>query len=86
MHSTQTLKRHAGLVDAMAEAQGLDLEEQMLRGKLSFSELEDAVLACTGCAEPCQCEKWLNELDGKAAETPIYCRNASLFSDLKARS
>lgn len=84
MHDTKTLKRHANLVDRMAGAQGLDLEEQMLRGKLGMMALEDAVLSCTGCTQPCACEKWLDALGEDVAETtPDYCRNTALFQELK---
>jgi hypothetical protein len=80
-----TLKRHAALVDRMAEARGVDLEEQILRGNLRISELEDAVLRCTGCDNPDGCERWLAQVeqDGTTvAQTPPQCRNADVFSAL----
>ncbi|WP_425101589.1 DUF6455 family protein [Tropicibacter sp. S64] len=83
MLSRTTLKRHAHLVDEMAAAQGLDLEEQILRGNLTVSDLEDAVLRCTGCSQPCTCETWLNARQGPIEEPPAYCRNTELFSDIK---
>lgn len=76
-------KRHAGLVDRMANARGVDLEEEMLRGRLGFMQLEDAVLKCTGCTAPCACEKWLEDLSGPATETPAFCRNDDLFRRLQ---
>lgn len=79
MQSQTTLKRHAALVDDMARARGIDLEEQMLRGKLSMSDLEDAVLDCTGCVSVDKCEHWLDAQKAEAPETPAYCRNAALF-------
>ncbi|MBS0123886.1 hypothetical protein KB874_07025 [Aestuariicoccus sp. KMU-90] len=66
----------------MASAQGIDLEEQILRGHFSISDLEDAVLRCTGCAAPEACEHWLAAQEGVAAATPDYCRNAALFAEL----
>lgn len=83
MHDTSTLRRHAALVDKMANAQGIDLEEQVLRGALSIPELDDAVLRCTGCTQPCACERWLAALEEPAAATPDYCRNSGLFAALK---
>ena len=83
MQSRKTLKRHAGLVDRMAEAQGLDIEEQMLRGHLSVTELEDAVLRCTGCEQPCACESWLATQNTPVEAPPAYCRNAEIFADLR---
>lgn len=83
MPSPTDLKRHAALVDRMADAQGIDLEEQMLRGRLTMTELEDAVLRCTGCTQPCACESWLAHLPAQAPQAPDYCRNTDLFDTLK---
>lgn len=83
MLSDSTLKRHAGLVDEMAKARGVDLEEAIFRGKLTISELEDSVLRCTGCSNPDGCEGWLAaQGDTPAEETPGYCRNAFVFREL----
>ena len=79
MQSQTTLKRHAALVDNMAQARGIDLQEQMLRGKLTISELEDAVLRCTACTFVDACEHWLETRDGAAPVPQGYCRNAALF-------
>ncbi|WP_417205537.1 DUF6455 family protein [Antarctobacter sp.] len=79
MQSQTTLKRHAALVDEMAQARGVDLEEQMLRGRLTFSELEDAVLRCTACTSADACEHWLETRTEPALDGPAYCRNAALF-------
>lgn len=76
-------KRHAQLVDHMANTLGLDLEEQMLRGKLTFSQLDDAILTCTGCTQPCACEAWLASQDQVAPMPPEYCRNVPLFEELR---
>ena len=75
-----TIRRHATLVDRMATARGLDLEEEMLRGALSIPDLDDAVLRCTGCSAPCACEAWL---DQPTPDAPDYCRNGALFDALK---
>jgi len=82
MQSSTTLKRHADLVDRMANAQGIDLEEQMMAGKIRPDQLSDAVLACTGCANPEACTHWLAEHD-HADRAPDYCRNVDLFTMLK---
>jgi len=83
MQSQNTFKRHAGLVDRMANALGLDLEEKALRGDLPVDEIGDAVLRCTGCTNPDACESWLGaHADGGASEPPGYCRNATLFAEL----
>lgn len=82
MSRREEIKKHAQLVDHMANALGLDLEEQMLRGKLTFSQLDDAVLSCTGCTQPCACATWLKTQDTVAPNPPFYCRNADLFHEL----
>ncbi|WP_353473332.1 DUF6455 family protein [Salipiger sp. H15] len=82
MSETRDFKLHATLVDRMAGALGVDLEEKMLRGELSFGGLEDAVLACTGCHKPCDCETWLDSQESVAEAAPAYCRNADLFRQL----
>lgn len=78
-----TYKRHADLVDRMANAIGIDLEEKIMRGKLQIDTLGEAVLRCTGCADPCGCEQWLAAQVEVAAEAPAGCRNAELFDGLK---
>ncbi len=83
MRAKDDLKRHAALVDRMASALGIDLEEEMLRGSLNFSELDDAVLSCTGCTQPCACERFLDGLTETVETTPDYCRNTQLFDQLK---
>lgn len=82
MLSTMTLKRHAALVDRMATHRGVDLEEAALRGHITTSEIEDAVLACTGCASPDTCEAHLHVTAGQVGEGPEYCRNQDLFDRL----
>lgn len=82
MLSPKTLKRHAGLMDDMANACGVDMEEAILRGKMTISDLDDAVLKCTGCAKPDDCQAWLASEEGNASAPPDYCRNARLFETL----
>lgn len=84
MLNKTTLKRHAGLMDDMAGAVGVDMEEAMLGGRMSMDQLHDAVLACTGCAHPGACRHWLDAQDGTAGATPDYCRNADMLGQLAA--
>lgn len=85
MQHSLTLKRHADLVDRMATARGVDLEETMMAGHLTPGELGDAVLACTGCAATGACAQWLEAHEAGAETTPDYCRNAELFAELAAK-
>ncbi|MFD1342125.1 DUF6455 family protein [Litorisediminicola beolgyonensis] len=82
MVSRTVLKQHAYLVDRMAGALEIDLEEEAMRGSVSIGEIEDAVLACTGCACPGACAAWLDESDSPRAAPPDFCRNGSLFGRL----
>lgn len=84
MHDRPILKRHAALVDRMATALGLDLEEAALRGDLTPPDISDAVLSCTACSNPEHCETWLKEHGDGAPATPGYCRNIDMFDRLKA--
>ncbi len=93
MPLNKTLRRHADLVDRMAGALGVDLEESVMRGDLNPDALPDMVLRCSACANPEQCEDWLarnprfSDTAGFQTSgpdtTPYYCRNAEVFDDLK---
>lgn len=80
--NTARLKRHAALVDRMATARGLDLEEVALRGDITPQDISDLVLSCTGCTQTDHCERWLSEQVGTVSAAPHYCRNARVFSTL----
>ena len=84
---TQTrLKRHADLVDRMATARGIDLEEAALRGDVSPDQISDLVLRCAGCTQTDTCARWLNQQVGAVSATPHYCRNANAFGALASGS
>ena len=82
MPDNATLKRHADLVDRMAQALGLDFEEEMMRGRLDTDGIGDAVLSCTGCTHAGACEEWLQKQAVPVAEPMEGCRNADLFARL----
>ncbi|WP_425039988.1 DUF6455 family protein [Primorskyibacter sp. S187A] len=83
MATTNQFKKHAALVDHMAQSMGVDLEEKVLRGDLDPAELVDAVLSCTNCTNPEACAQHLAERRGLQATTPGYCRNTKLFETLQ---
>lgn len=85
MIETARLKHHVTLLDRMAGAVGVDLEEALLTaGGMSMDELSDAVLRCTECSNPGHCAGWLAERSEPAANTPGYCRNRDLLHRLQA--
>ena len=78
-----TLRKHAALVDGMAEALGLDLEEAVLTGPdRSVEPLVDAVLRCTECSYPEHCSEWQGARTGPASKPPGYCRNIDFLARL----
>ncbi|WP_371225885.1 DUF6455 family protein [Roseovarius sp. 2305UL8-3] len=78
------LKEHADLVDRMAGTVGVDLEQVMMEGRMTFDELGDAVLSCTGCSQPETCKKWLALQEEVVETAPGYCRNRDMFRRLEA--
>ena len=79
------LKRHAGLMDTMACRIGVDLEEQILRGRLEAGDVSDMVLRCASCTNPEDCADLLGESEVQVS-LPTYCRNAELLEKLGAGS
>lgn len=83
MQNRSVLKRHAALVDQMAETLGVDLQEVALRGDVTIDEISDAVLSCTACSNPESCEGWLKAHKDGATQTPDFCRNSEMFLRLR---
>jgi len=83
MSNQQTRKRHADLVDRMANTLGIDLEEKIMEGQLQIDTLGDAVLACTGCSNPEYCDHWMDQQNDTTDQAPDYCRNTEIFNFLK---
>ncbi|WP_101067777.1 DUF6455 family protein [Roseovarius salinarum] len=84
MTENATLKRHAALVDNMAAAVGVDLEQKTMEGHLDPDGIAEAVLRCTGCPDPKACESWLAENAAGAGRPPHWCRNARMLDRLAA--
>lgn len=87
MMAPSKLRTHAGLFDRMACAQGLDLQEEAIAGRLPFDEIAEAVLRCSRCGAEGACRKWLadarqNGAVGKHSEAPDFCRNRDLLAYL----
>jgi len=74
---------HTQMVLGMADRQGVDLEELILRGELSEDRFEHAVDRCLGCTQPDAC-KCLLDSTAPEIRLPDYCRNVNLFQDLRS--
>ncbi len=84
MPDTITIKKHARLVDRMANALGLDLEQEVLEGRLDSDLIPDMVLGCTGCTDPERCESWLASQSETAQHPREGCKNRQVFEILKS--
>ena len=83
MTDRAVIRHHADLMDRMAEATGVDLEEAMLQGRMDMDQLYDGVMRCAGCTEPGNCAHWLASRTDAADTAPDYCRNAGLLDRLR---
>ena len=60
----------------MADRSGADLELALQSGLIAPDEMHDAVLACSGCANPGACEEYM---DNDAVGIPAFCRNGEMI-------
>lgn len=82
MQNTTLLRKHASLVDRMADRLGVDLEEGVLRGEIAPDLLPDLVLRCTKCTDPEVCARLLD--DPKHFEAaPSYCVNRETLEKMR---
>lgn len=84
MSNTSKREAHTQLVLSMADRQGLDLQEMILRAELSETDFEHAVDQCLGCTQPTACKCLLENSTGQL-NLPEYCRNEGLFSELSSK-
>lgn len=75
--------RHFWMARSVARVMGLNLAEQMRRGRLRPEEYEVMVAACRGCALVEQCEKWLAEPRVQASTPPPGCRISGPLTRLR---
>ena len=79
MTADERFTKHAKLVSNMADKVGVDLTEEMMRGKLESEDLRMMVHRCEGCTDPEACIHLLEH--GAPSEfPPSYCRNADTFA------
>ncbi len=80
MNFFERLDRHADLFQRMAQANGTDLADAVLDGRLNPHELPGAYWSCTACSKPDECRQWLETHE--TGTPPDYCRNRNLLARL----
>ena len=83
MYSNLTRDRHEALMTRMATTLGADLDDAELRGDLPPELRDEMLAACTGCANPQSCGRWLDRM-ATAEAAPEYCRNRDILHSLAA--
>lgn len=86
MFNFAKIDRHAELMNRMAETVGTDLGDAVIRGEMSGEQYRSALLACTRCAHPAECEHFLVSHADGAAAAPDFCRNATLMDRLSEKA
>ncbi|MCG7493733.1 DUF6455 family protein [Thalassobius sp. Cn5-15] len=69
----------------MADATGVNLETELLSGRLNLNDLTSAIERCKNCSGPTACEAWLKQSQPNHEETPPgYCRNSAMLQVQRA--
>lgn len=77
MTEESPISRHTHLFHQMAEALGVDLEAELLSGRLTLEDLAEDILRCRTCEGASACTVWLETASAGAEDSPPgYCRNA----------
>ena len=75
MNMFDRFDRHARLVERMADTLGVDLAEELMRGRVMPSDLRSNVVRCMGCERTQECGVWLEAHPDGARMAPNFCRN-----------
>lgn len=76
--------RSARLMNEMASAQGIDLQQGIASDEIHVGTLICAVTRCADCDGQDKCQLWLASQAGHTpVSTPDYCRNSELLARLK---
>ncbi|MDU8943017.1 DUF6455 family protein [Ovoidimarina sediminis] len=79
MFSTHYFDKHIRLMTRMADTLGVDLETEIMSGRLSPESYRSRVFACVGCQNAGDCAAFLDASGGTAEAAPDYCRNKSVL-------
>lgn len=82
MISLSRFDRHARLMNGMADALGVDLETEMMSGRMPPETYREKLFRCVGCRDAAACEKLLETAQGFLEGAPDYCRNRAQFDAL----
>ncbi|MFY0309779.1 DUF6455 family protein [Leisingera sp. D0M16] len=76
--------RHLWLLRAVAEAAGVDLDQEMRSGRLNGLDYARMVTACRGAGCSKTCALWISSRRGDGPAVPDFCPSADLFKRLMA--
>lgn len=82
MFSLSRIDRHAELMNRMADTVGADFTRAIVTGAMSGEMYRQAILSCTNCSHPEECQGWLEAHPEGAERPPAYCRNGSMLERL----
>ena len=83
MSAYDRLEVHARLMDRMADRNGADLDLALQSGRITPEKLRAAILSCTACTNPEDCE---HRLETGEEGVPDYCRNADLIKRVAGKN
>jgi hypothetical protein len=71
---------HTELFHQMADALGVNIEKEVLSGRLKLDDLGQSIERCKSCSGPGACKVWLEHATPGAEDTPPgYCRNTTFL-------
>jgi len=74
--------RHLWLLRAVAEAAGVDLDQEMRAGHLSGLDYARMVTSCRGAGCSKSCALWLSSRRDSTPAVPEFCPSAEVFKQL----
>lgn len=84
MGSESNTDLHYWITRGMVRRQGLNLNDMLSEGVLTRGDVAEMVVRCRDCPGMKGCLSFLSEHSERADATPDWCRNAGLFSELRA--
>lgn len=82
-HQLRDPVRHFWMTRSVARVMGLNLSDEMHRGRLGPDDYVQMVARCQGCALVEACESWLGQQIGVSASSPPGCCIDDMLGRLK---